>query len=184
MKSTTILIGILLAAPTIACGQKYVTKNGLIRFYSDAPLEKIEAINNQVNAALDTETGEFVFQVLMKSFLFEKALMQDHFNENYIESDRYPNSMFVGKIINLSEINFQKNGSYNVRVEGKLTIHGVTRDISQEGAFKISEGKITARSVFPIKLKDYNVRIPNAVVNNISETIEITVDATLELLNR
>ena len=92
--------------------QKYMTKNGNIKFYSETPMETIEATNNQVNAALDTQTGDLVFKVLIKSFQFEKALMQEHFNENYMESDKMPNSTFKGKVTNLSAIDFTKEGTY------------------------------------------------------------------------
>ena len=119
-----------------ASAQKYITKTGHIRFYSDAPLEKIEANNRQVNSALDAATGNFVFKVLMKSFEFEKALMQEHFNENYMESDKYPNSTFVGKVTNLSTIDFQRQGKYPAEVDGKLTLHGVTKQGKTKGMKK------------------------------------------------
>ena len=99
----------------------------MIRFYSKSQLEKIEAVNRQVNTALLVQTGDFVFRVLIKSFNFEKALMQEHFNENYLESDKYPEATFLGKIINIKDINFTKEGSYPATVEGKLTIHGQTQ---------------------------------------------------------
>ena len=82
--------------------QKYITKNGYIKFYSETPIETIEAHNRQVNSALDRETGDFVFKVLMRSFEFEKALMQEHFNENYVESENFPNATFKGKVTNLA----------------------------------------------------------------------------------
>lgn len=164
--------------------QKYITKNGNIRFYSDSPLEKIEARNRQVNCALDASTGDFVFKVLMKSFEFEKALMQEHFNENYVESDKYPNATFVGKVTNLKEIDLLKDGTNQANVEGKLTIHGVSKEIAAKGTLEVKQGKIMAKSKFNIALADFNISIPGAVVNNISKTIEITVDAGLEKLVR
>lgn len=159
--------------------QKYLTKTGNIRFFSDAPLEKIEAVNKQINAAFDAATGDLVFKVLMKSFNFEKALMQEHFNENYVESDKYPNSTFTGKVTNLSTIDFQKPGKYPAEVDGKLTLHGVTQQVKAKGTFDVSQGKIVAHSKFTIQLPDYKIDIPGAVIKNISKTIEITVDVTL-----
>ena len=94
--------------------QRYITKNGHIKFYSETPMETIEANNHQVNSALDIATGDFVFKVLMKSFEFEKALMQEHFNENYVESDKYPNATFKGKVLNISEYDFKSNNSFDV----------------------------------------------------------------------
>jgi hypothetical protein len=163
--------------------QKYVTKNGFIKFFSDSPLEKIEASNRVVNSALDASTGDFVFMVLMKSFVFEKALMQEHFNENYVESDKYPNSTFLGKVTNIKEVNFAKDGIYPVTIEGKLTIHGVTKLVNEKGTFEVKEGKIQGKAKFIALLADYKISIPGAVANNISKTIEITVDIVLDKFN-
>ena len=171
---------IILATPGTMMAQKYLTKNGNIRFYSDTPMEKIEATNKQVKIALDISSGDFVFQVLMKSFEFEKALMQEHFNENYVESDKFPNATFLGKITNLKEIDVTKNGTYQVNVEGKLTIHGVTKVIKEKGTFDVAGDKITAKAKFNILLSDYNITVPGAVVNNISKSIEITVSSILD----
>lgn len=163
--------------------QKYVTKNGFIRFYSEAPMENIQADNRQVNAALDVATGEFVFKVLMKSFEFEKALMQEHFNENYVESDKFPNGTFVGKVTNIGEIDFLKEGTYEALVEGDLTIHGVTNKVSEKGTFTVMPGgKVQGKSKFFVKVADYQIKIPSTVVNNIAESIEVTVDLELSKL--
>jgi len=183
MKIKAFIVFVTVLITSVSFGQKYVTKNGSIKFFSDAPLEKIEAINNQVNAALNTETGDLVIKVLMKSFIFEKALMQEHFNENYVESDKYPNATFLGKVINTSEVNFQKSGHYKATVEGNLTIHGVTKTVKEKGTLTISDGKIMAVSVFPVLLSDYEIKIPGAIAGKISESIEITVEVTMDILN-
>lgn len=162
--------------------QRYLTKNGKISFFSEAPLENIEARNSQVNCALDTQTGDLVFKVLMKSFQFEKALMQEHFNENYVESDTYPNSTFEGKVVNLDEIDFTKNGLYPAEIEGDLTIHGVTKTIREKGTFEILDEKIKGASKFTILLADYDISIPAPVADNIAKEIEISVDIMLEKL--
>lgn len=181
---------IFLASIIILCifsgaeAQKYLTKTGKIRFFSDSPLEKIEAVNNQVNAVLDVSTGDMAFKVLIKSFNFEKALMQEHFNENYMESDKFPNSTFVGKVLNISEMDFSKNAKYTAQVEGTLTIHGVSRPIQTTGTLEAKDGKILGKAVFIVNVKDYDIKIPSAVVKNIAENIEITVDVVLEKLNK
>jgi len=113
-----------------ASGQKYMTKNGYIGLFSHTPLEDIKADNNQVASVLDASTGEIVFQVLLKSFHFQKTLMEEHFNENYVESDKFPKSTFSGRITNLSAIDFSKNGVYDVNVDGDLMIHGVTKKVT------------------------------------------------------
>jgi polyisoprenoid-binding protein YceI len=180
MKTMLISFLVLLFSANVVYSQKYMTKNGHIRFYSSTPMEDIEAHNRQVNAALDATTGDFVFKVLIKSFEFEKALMQEHFNENYMESHKFPNATFQGKITNLSEMNFAKDGTYNANIEGKLTIHGVTKDISEKGTFTVKDGVVQGFSKFNVKVADYEIKIPGAVVNNIAESIEVTVDVKLE----
>ena len=180
MKIKTIIISIFFLIPGFLFAQKYITKTGHIKFYSDAPLEKIEAHNRQVNSALDLGTGDFVFRVLMKSFEFEKALMQEHFNENYVESDKFPSATFLGKIVNISEVNAAEDGTYPVNIEGKLTIHGVTNLIKETGTLEIKQGKISGKSKFNILVSDYKISIPGAVVKNVSKTVEITVDITLD----
>jgi polyisoprenoid-binding protein YceI len=166
-----------------AGAQKYITKTGYIKFYSDSPLEKIEGHNRQVNSALDIATGGFVFKVLMKSVEFEKALMQEHFNENYVESDKYPSATFVGKVTNIKDVNISKDGIYDANVEGKLTIHGITKDIKEKGTFEMKQGKLTGKSKFNIAVADYKITIPGNVGNNISKTIEVTIDITLDKAN-
>ncbi|MDZ7742789.1 MAG: YceI family protein [Bacteroidota bacterium] len=165
-----------------AYAQRYVTKSGHIMFYSDTPVETIEAHNRQVNSALDAGTGDFIFKVLMRGFEFEKALMQEHFNENYVESHKYPNATFVGKVVNLEEIDFGKDGTYIAEVEGELSIHGVTNKVKEMGSFEVKGDKITGKAKFTILVADYNIKIPGAVIENIAEEIEITVNVELDKL--
>lgn len=186
MKNTLKILPLALfvfAVISSASAQKYMTKNGYIKFYSETPIETIEAENKQVNAALDIETGDMVFMVLMKSFMFEKALMQEHFNENYVESDKFPNATLKAKVTNLSDIDFSKEGSYEALIEGDLTIHGVTRKISEKGTFTVKDNaSVQGNSKFFVKPNDYDIKIPGAVVKNIAETIEVTVDVSLAKL--
>lgn len=165
---------------SVGYAQKYITKNGHIKFYSETPIETIEAHNRQVNSALDASTGDFVFKVLMKSFEFEKALMQEHFNENYVESDKFPNATFTGKVTNLDNIDFKNAGEYNAIVEGTLTIHGVEKAIKETGKFSVADGTVKGNCTFIVKPEDYNIRIPKTVVNNIAGEIEVTVNVSLE----
>ena len=184
MKHSLLLFSCFFLLAITGFSQKYVTKNGYIRFYSESPMEKIEAINRVVNSALDAATGDFVFKVLLKSYVFEKALMQEHFNEKYVESDKYPNSTFIGKVTNIKDVNFAKEGSYPVTIEGKLSIHGETKQITEKGTFEIKNGKVLGKAKFNLLLADYKISIPGAVTNNISKSIEITVDVVLEKVNQ
>lgn len=159
--------------------QKYMTKNGYIGFFSTTPIEDIKADNNQVAAILDVSNGELVFQALMKSFKFEKALMEEHFNENYVESEKYPRASFKGKILNPADVNFSKPGVYKVNVSGDLTIHGVTRSITEPGELEVTAAGINAKSKFPVKPEDYNIVIPSVVREKIAREISVTVDVKM-----
>jgi hypothetical protein len=180
MKKVIVLIflGVVLAYTVQA--QRYMTKNGKISFFSEAPLENIEAHNNQVNFALNTQTGDILAKVLIKSFVFEKALMQEHFNENYMESDTYPNSMLKGKITNLNAVDFTKDGIYEVLIEGDLTIHGVTKPVAEKGTFEVKGSQITGKCEFSVLVSDYGIKIPATVADNIAKEIEVTVDVVLD----
>ncbi|TVQ92045.1 MAG: YceI family protein [Bacteroidetes bacterium] len=162
-----------------ATSQTYITRNGTIRFFSEAPLENIEAVNRQVSSALDAETGEFVFRVVMRSFSFEKALMQQHFNDNFVESHKYPNATFQGQILDIGEIDFNSDGEYEVTVEGDLTMKDVTRFISEKGTLRISGDNVIGESVFIIRPEDYNISIPSRYARNIAPEIEVTVSVNL-----
>jgi polyisoprenoid-binding protein YceI len=165
---------------TFTNGQKVYTKNGHIAFFSKTNMENIKADNNQVMSVLNIQTGELQFSLLQKSFHFDKPLMEEHFNENYIESDKYPKGTFKGAIAEISLVNFNKDGSYNVMVAGDLTLHGVTQKIAAPGKIIIGKGKITANSKFIIKLSSFKIVIPSLVKDNISDNLEITVACDYE----
>ena len=173
-------------ATAVMCGisvgvfaQKYITRTGKVTFFSSTPLENIEAFNNDVSSIVDAKTGEVLFVVPIKSFKFEKALMQEHFNENYLESDKYPKAEFKGKIANLSAVNFSKDGQYNVTATGKMTIHGVTRDVTAPGTITVKGSNITAASKFRVRTSDYGIKIPGVVAGKIAQEIEVTVNSIL-----
>ncbi|TAE55326.1 MAG: YceI family protein [Bacteroidetes bacterium] len=162
--------------------QKYRTNTANIWFVSLTSMEKIEAHNNQGTSLLDTQTGQVVFQVLMKGFQFEKALMQEHFNEKYVESDKFPKATFQGTITNLSEIKFSQAGTYKARVTGKMNLHGVTKPLSTEGTIEVRDGKLIVKAKFTVALADYSIIVPVLVRESIANTIDINVDATYDLM--
>jgi len=182
LKKNLILIVALFASIASFAQGKFYTKTGKISFLSKAPLEEIEGKNKTVTAVVDSKTGAIQFAIQMKGFEFEKQLMQQHFNENYVESDKYPKAEFKGTISNNSTINYKKDGNYPAKVKGKLTIHGVTRDVETTGSLKINGGKIDANSTFNVLISDYNIKIPAVVKDKVSNTIKITVDCDLEPL--
>lgn len=169
-------IFLMLAFSTYTYAQKYYTKNGFISFHSNTSLEKIEAENNQVTSVLDTKTGDLQFSLPIRGFRFKKSLMEEHFNENYLESDKFPKAQFKGVITNWTGINLQADGTYPVKVSGQLSMHGKTQEIQISGTLLIAAGKITGQSTFTVKLADYQIEVPRLVKNNISETIEIRVN--------
>jgi len=138
-------------------------------------MEDIKGDNNQVVGVLDISTGEMVFQALIKSFHFDRALMEEHFNENYMESDKIPKSVFKGKITNLASVDFTKNGVYNVTVEGDLTIHDVTNKISTKGTVEVISGGLNANAKFNIVPEDYKIVIPGVVKDKFDKSLEVTV---------
>ncbi len=173
-----LLVSVLLC--TLSAGSfaqpVFITRNGKISFFSKTPIENIEATNNEVTSLLNIEKGELVFAVLVKSFRFDKALMEEHFNENYLESTKYPKATFNGKILNLSKVNFNVSGTYEIEVGGDLTIHGVKQYQTATGTIIVSPGKLEASSRFVIKLSDYKIEIPSLVAEKISNTVEINVN--------
>ena len=177
---TTILL-LFLALGTTLSAQKYFTKAGEIVFHSDAPLEKIEATNGTVTAVLDAETGRLQFAALIKAFRFEKALMQEHFNENYMESSKFPKATFSGEITD-GKVDWTTPGSYDVTVAGELTIHGETKTVSAPATIVVREGGMDAISTFTVAVADYGIEIPKVVAENIAKNVEIRVKVALEPL--
>ena len=169
---------------SVAVSQKYFTKTGHISFYSDTPLEKIEAHNKSSNCVLDLPTGKLEFGVLIKGFQFKKALMQEHFNENYLESSKFPKATFKGQIDNYTPIEVKKNGKISVKVSGDLTLHGVTKKINTDAVLNVVNGKIDADATFNVLLADFNITVPSLVKQQISKSVKVIVDVTLEALNK
>lgn len=169
---------------SVSAQTKYFSRNGNISFYSSAPLEQIEAHNTSANSVMDASTGQIEFAVLMKAFGFEKALMEEHFNENYVESSKYPKSTFKGKIEDISIVDFSKDGKYTVNVSGQLTIHGVTKDVSTTGVLTIAGGEVSAITEFKILLEDYKIEIPKLVKDKVAREVKITVRIPYQKLNK
>jgi hypothetical protein len=151
--------------------QQYLSSDGVITFFSEAPLENISAENKKVSAVYDSQSNDLVFSLLITDFVFPKSLMQEHFNENYLESDLYPKSTFIGKVISLN--------NDVASVKGDLTIHGVTNRINVIGSL-IKKDKVRISADFKVQLEDYNIAIPKIVMYKIAEEIEIKVEVELK----
>lgn len=175
-----ILGALLLCATQSLYAQKYLTRTGKISFYSATPLENIEAFNNEAAAVMDAKSGEVIFQAPIKSFKFEKALMQEHFNENYMESDKYPKAEYKGTVTDISSVNFAKDGSYNVHTTGKLTMHGVTNTVTVPGTIVVKGNTATINCKFKVVPQDYKIEIPKLVEGKIAKQIEVTINSSLD----
>lgn len=184
MKKLALSIVMIFAMIAMVNAQKYYTKTGKTDFKSEAPLETIEAINNAATCVLDSKTGNMEIAILIKAFKFEKALMQEHFNENYMESSKFPKANFKGKITNIEAVNLKKDGIYKVNVIGDLTIHGETKAAKTTGTITVKGGEITAKSSFKVILEDYKIAIPNMVKDKIAKEVAINVDFNLEELRK
>jgi hypothetical protein len=180
-----ILVSVLMviAALHIHAQDIWYTRNGNISFHAGTSLEDIYGANNDVASMLNAKTGEIAFTVLIKSFHFKRALMEEHFNENYMESTTFPKSTFAGTIADAGQVNFTKDGNYPVTVEGQLTIHGVSKKISAPGTITVSGGKLSAMAGFTILISDYKISIPGVVADKISKESKIEVKCNYEKKN-
>lgn len=160
----------------------YVSKNAAITLYSDAPLEDIEGTSADGKSVYNAGSGELAFNVAVRSFKFQKSLMQEHFNENYMESDKYPQASFKGTIAEKPDLTV--NGSYPVTVTGVLDVHGVKQPRTIKGKINVNDGKITMTSEFMVKCADHKIDIPKLVFQKIAESLKITVSATYTAYNK
>jgi polyisoprenoid-binding protein YceI len=179
MKNFLMLIVSLLIVNT-TFSQKMATRTGEIKFEASMPaFEKVAAENKTVSCIFDQSNGDFVALALVKAFKFKAPLMEEHFNENYIESTKFPKATFKGKILNFddSKLSSTKN-SYDL--EGDLTIHGVTNKIKTKISLAVNDGKVTAITNFLVKPQDYKIEIPSLVKNKIAENVKLAVNFILE----
>nr|MBS0037023.1 YceI family protein [Saprospiraceae bacterium] len=172
----------LLAIQTDA--QIYYTRTAKVTFFSEAPMENIEAHNGTANMVIDFSKGSIESAVLIKGFKFEKALMQEHFNENYMESHKYPKSVFVGQITDYNGIDLEVNGNHEVNVKGEITIHGVTQPLTTPATIKVKDGSVQTHCKFTVEVADFDISIPGVVRDNIAKEIEVTIDANLNRLEQ
>ena len=160
----------------------YSTKTGTTFFDAGTGVEDISATNKATVSAFDASSGQIQFKILIKGFEFWSQLMQDHFNENYMDSDKFPQSTFSGKITNIDKVNFSKDGSYPVEVKGILEIHGVKKEMTAKGTLKVSGETVAASSDFLIVLEDFNIRIPGVVKDKLATNAKIKMNCTYSLL--
>jgi hypothetical protein len=164
---------------TAAAQQRYFAEKSLIRFYSDGVVEDITATNDKVTSIFDAFKGDIAYLMSIKDFQFDKKLMQVHFNEKYMESEKYPKSTFQGKIVGF---NPAEEGIQTVRAIGKLSIHGITNDVDALGTIEKKGSLLFVKSKFMVKLQDYHITVPQIVWKNIAQQVEVTIDFTYRQL--
>lgn len=176
-KHSSVLLFLLLFSVTLVAQKKLFTKTGLITFNSKTSIEKIQAVNKKVLAVLDVATNKIEFAVLIKGFEFEKALMQEHFNENYLESDKFPKATFKGKF---DDTNFtilaEENKTVTVNISGNLTLHGVTKPVTAKALITTKNKTVSAASSLTILLSDYSIKIPAVNKNNVNNQVQININ--------
>ena len=156
----------------------FSTKTGKISFRSDAPLELISASSDQMYGKFNSASKEFAFSVRVRSFKgFNSKLQEEHFNENYLESGKFPTAKFYGKII--EDINYGEDGTYTVRAKGNLTIHNITQERIIRITLKIRDKLVEARTGFTVLLADHNIPIPKVVHEKLASEIKVDVMAEL-----
>ena len=176
-----ILAMILLILSSKACvaQQKYKTTTGEVNINASTPLEDIDAWNREVNGIIDSETGNFAVVMLVKDFEFDRKLMQEHFNENYMESDKYPKAFFSGTIQNFS-LSELKDTTFETQVVGKLTIHGVSRSITEKVWIKRKGKNVVLSSNFSVESEDYKIEVPKILFQKIAREVQIAINLDLQ----
>ncbi|KXX71920.1 YceI family protein [Flammeovirga sp. SJP92] len=154
-------------------GQSYlIDKNGTTTFFSDALIEDITATSTSSMGIMDTATHKVAVSILMTSFEFKLSLMQEHFNENYVESEKFPKATFSGQLSTPPDLN--QNGQQEMQVKGKLSIHGKTKPLEAKITFNISDHQIEAQTTFNVALEDFDIEIPQIMFNKIAEVVKVT----------
>ena len=157
----------------------YFTRSGSVSFFSSTPIEDIRAINEQTTCVLDLETGDVSFRIPIRGFIFKNGLMQEHFNENYLESDTYPNASFTGSIEGWKDITLSET-LQPVSLKGTMTIHGVSKEIAESGNILMKEDRVIGAATFKINVADYKIEIPKILRENIAKVVDVSVDISLK----
>lgn len=182
MKKLLLIIGVLVFFTGTSYSQRYYCNNGQISFFQETPIENIEGKSNTLISIIDKQKNEIAYKVKMTSFIFDKALMQDHFNENYVESEKFPFATYQGEIN--ENIDWSVNGTYNISSTGILTMHGISKTITEKGSITINGDKIKIVNNFKIKFTDFNVEIPKLLISQLTDVVDIKIETNYSILNK
>jgi len=163
----------LLFFSIVVNAQTYKAKSSTISFFSDAPLEDIYAESKKSNAVIDADKKQLAVLMKPNTFIFKNPMMQEHFNEDYMESEKFPSATFKGSII--GDFDTKKDDVYPVTVKGKLNIHGVEKEREIKGSIIVKNGELSIDAKFAVKVADHNIKIPSIQIKNIAEVVEITI---------
>ena len=176
MKKFILFLLIVICNGFICEAQIFITQNAKVSFFSLTPMENIDATNSKVSSLINTSTDSILIKIKNSSFVFKNSLMQDHFNENYMETSKYPIATFSGKIN--EPVEYKKDGTYKVSATGKMKIHGVEKLVTMTGTLIVKGMEVLLASEMMIKLADYKIEIPKLVFQKIAETIKVNVVAS------
>ncbi len=175
MKKAVLLLAVLALGFSAVSAQKYITKEGTIDIFSETSLFTIEAKNQKVGSVLNAETGDVIATTLVRSFKFKEALVEEHFNENYMQSEKFPKSQFKGKITNFSSVNIKKDGTYPITIEGDLTMHGETRKEILKGSLVVKGTKLLATAETKVSLENYKITVEESYKDRINDDILLEI---------
>jgi len=181
MKKKALMAVLLITAMQTVHAQQYFTTTGFAGFYSKTSLEDIKAENNQVFAVIDVTNKKLAFSMLLNGFVFTKELMQEHFNENYVESDKYPKATFTGTYSD--NIDLTKGGDITVHVSGTLSLHGVSKPFTTTATLNMANGILTGKATFQLTPGDFNISIPSLVRNKIADKMDVNITANCKPKN-
>ncbi|MCW3462873.1 YceI family protein [Chitinophaga nivalis] len=182
MKYLLFFVGACLLASQALAQDIYSCRKVHLSFFSEAPLENIEAKTDQGVSAINIKTKVVYFKVPVTSFRFKKKLMEEHFNDNYLESEKYPFAEFKGNIQDAAD--FRNDGTYPVTVTGTLNIHGVDKNYTEKGTLVVKGNTLNVNATFNVRVADHRIKIPSLVVKNVAEVVAITVQAAYEIVNK
>jgi len=178
-KKKNLILGFMILvafAANLSAQDKYITKTGHVWIHSKTPVKEIEAHNRQITSILDVKTGDMIVSCFLIDFKFDNQLVEEHFNENYVESAKYPKVKFKGKVENVASIDFTKNGTYKRMVSGVMEMHGKAVNIKKEGTAVVKDGKIIAKAAFTVTAEQFAIVIPEIVKDKIQKDIEVNVE--------
>lgn len=172
-----ILACLCLWVPVTSHAQKYISEKSTVTFFSKASVEDIAAHNEKSMGIFDPNTTDIAFSIPIGEFEFEKSLMKEHFNEKYMETEKYPKATFQGKLTGFSK---DAAGPQTAHTKGQLNVHGVAREVDIQGTAEVRGDRIMLAAKFIVRLEDHSIKIPQLLWKNIAETVEVTIEFTLK----